>query len=132
MCYLQKDIIWDSRTTNNQKEQNRHYCVNICFYSLLGVTRDTVVSILFLFDYLFCDCLKLYLFVYICLCMCVCARALYSNYRNLRNSNHWLLLIFSYEFNICRKTSDLLHLLLFLINYSLFSYSSTQHNNVPT
>jgi hypothetical protein len=42
-----------------KKEQNRHYCINIRFYSNV----DIVVFILFLFYYLLCYCPKLYLFV---------------------------------------------------------------------
>jgi hypothetical protein len=44
--YLRKGIIWDSRKTNNQKKQNRHYCVNICLYSFLVVSPH--VSTIFL------------------------------------------------------------------------------------
>jgi hypothetical protein len=60
--YCMKNIIWDSLTTNNQKKQNRHYCVNICFYSFLVVSLH--VSTLFLgHDAWLCNCPKLYLFV---------------------------------------------------------------------
>jgi hypothetical protein len=38
VCHLRNNIIWDSCTTNNQK-QNRHYWVNNCFYLLFVVTK---------------------------------------------------------------------------------------------
>jgi hypothetical protein len=45
-CYLQIDVIWDSRTTNNQKKQNKYYCVNICCWWYRYMFRPFALVIL--------------------------------------------------------------------------------------
>jgi hypothetical protein len=84
VCYLRKDTIWESRTTNNRKETKYTLLCQLLFLFVFGgiatcfdpfsgsssgvrqyyLASDRLVSILFLSDYLLCNCSKLYLFGY--------------------------------------------------------------------